>query len=108
VRARTTAEFFDKLGIMFQREQSKGLDATYHFVMAGGEQLERTVRIHDRKIEVSEGLNGKEDFAVKADSRTWLAVTTKEKGPLAAMLSGKLRFKGPLNLFKAFVRCFPV
>jgi NAD-dependent dihydropyrimidine dehydrogenase PreA subunit len=107
VRAKTAGSFFDSLHIMFQRERSKGLDATYHFSLTGEEPLERTVRIVDRKLEVSPGLQGDPDVRVRADSRTWLQITAKERNPLSAMLAGKFRVSGPLRLFKAFVRCFP-
>lgn len=107
VRTKTAESFFGDLHIMFQREQSKELDATYHFRLTGEENLERTVRIHHRKMEVSEGLVGKADVRISADSRTWLQLTAKERRPLGAVLAGKLRVKGPLSLFRAFVRCFP-
>jgi epoxyqueuosine reductase QueG len=107
VRAQTARGFFDDLHILFQRERSKGLDATYHFRVTGAETFDRTVRIHDKKMELSEGLVGKADFSATVDSRTWLGMSAKERGPLGALLTGKLRVKGPLSLFKAFVRCFP-
>ncbi len=107
VRAQTAESFFDSLHIMFQRERSKGLDATYHFSLTGEETLERTVRISDRKMEVTQGLVGKADVRISADSRTWLQLSAKERGALGAILSGKLRVKGSLSIFKAFLRCFP-
>jgi epoxyqueuosine reductase QueG len=107
VRAGTAAGFFEDLHILFQRDQSKGLDATYHFSLNGEETMDRTVRIHDRRLEVLEGLTGKADVTIRADSRTWLQVTAQERNPLIALLAGKLRIRGPLSLFRSFVRCFP-
>ena len=107
VRARTIAGFFADLHIMFQRERSKGLDATYHFSLTGEEAAEHSVRIHDRRIEVLPGLVGKPDVHIRSDSRTWLRLSAGEVSPARALLSGKFRISGPIRLFKAFVRCFP-
>lgn len=107
VRARTAAGFFEDLHILFQRERSKGLNAVYHFHLTGEEAIDRTVHIHDKKMEVSEGLVGTPDFTATVDSRTWLQMANSERGPLVPLLTRKLKVKGPLKLFKAFVTCFP-
>ena len=63
--------------------------------------------IREKSLEVKRGLLGTPDLRIDADSRTWVQIVCKEKNPLRALLTRKLRVKGPFSLFKAFVRCFP-
>jgi epoxyqueuosine reductase QueG len=107
VRPPSAAAFLDNLHILFQREASKGLDATYHFAFTGEENIDGTVTIRNKSIDVKRGHLGNPDLRIDADSRTWIKIVAKEKHPLSALLTRKLRIKGPLSLFKAFVRCFP-
>ena len=58
--------------LSFQREKSKGLNATYHFVFTGDEPAEATMVIKDQKLTVSEGLIGDADLRIQADSAAWL------------------------------------
>jgi epoxyqueuosine reductase QueG len=107
VRASTVASFLENLHILFQREQSKGLDATYHFSFTGEEEIQATITIRDKTLEVKNGLIGKCDVQVSADSPTWIQLTSKERSFLGALLTRKLRVKGPKKLLDAFARCFP-
>jgi epoxyqueuosine reductase QueG len=107
VRAASVSSFLESLHILFQREQSKGLSATYHFTFSGEENLEGTVSIRDRKMEAKKGLHGTADVQVFADSRTWLEVIAGDTKLWTAMLTRKIRIKGPMALMKGFARCFP-
>ncbi|WP_093796951.1 SCP2 sterol-binding domain-containing protein [Sporomusa acidovorans] len=92
---------------LFQRKQSAGIDARYHLSFTGEETLSATVVISNQRIEVSSGLHGKPDLALRADARTWLGFLAKEKSLLPALLTGKIRIKGSPSLLKAFGRCCP-
>ena len=107
VRPGSCQAFLDNIHIMFQREQSKGLSATYHFTFTGEEQVQGTVRIHDRRIESLPGHQGTPDVRVTADARTWLSIVRKERSTLIPMLTGRLKIEGSRALMKAFQRCFP-
>ena len=99
--------FLEALPIIFQRDQSEGLSATYHFTFTGQEECEGTVVIRDKTIQVQEGLVGTADMHVTADSQTWLDFLAKEKNLILALVQRKLRLKGSPSLIKAFARCFP-
>ena len=58
LRPGSTAGFLESLPIVFQRDQSEGLSATYHFTFTGEEQCEGTVVIRDKTIQVQSGLVG--------------------------------------------------
>lgn len=91
----------------FQRNQAKDLDATFHFTFTGKEELEATIYIKDKKIEIQHQLNGKPDVHVIADSETWLKIIRKEIYLLKAILTRKIKVKGNVRLMKLFSKCFP-
>ncbi len=107
LRPDTVANFFNALPLVFQREQSQGLEATYHFSFTGSESVLATVTIKDKTITVFDGHVGKSDIHIKADAKTWIAFLSKEKNLLAAMVSGKIRVKGSPLLMQKFAKCFP-
>ncbi len=107
LRPGSTKGFLESLPIVFQRGQSEGIDATYHFTFTGAEECAGTVVIRDKSIRVTEGLSGTADMHVIADSRTWTAFLAREKNLFAALLSRKIRLKGSLRFMKQFARCFP-
>ena len=99
--------FLESLPLVFQRNQSEGLDATYHFTFTGEEQCEGTVVIRGKTIEVQDGLVGTANMHVTADARTWIDFLAKERNLVWALLRRKIRMKGSPRLLKAFARCFP-
>jgi len=107
LRANSVASFLESLPLLFQREQSQGLDATYHFTFTGSEDVKGTVVIRKKTLEVKEGHAGTPNLRLKADSETWVKFLAKEKNMLWAMLRGKIRVKGSPALLKAFAKCFP-
>ena len=91
----------------FQRDQSAGLNAVFHFTFTGSESAQATVTIRDKTIDVRSGLIGTADCAVTADSATWLGFLRKEKSIIWAIIRRKVRVKGKLSLLTAFGNCFP-
>jgi epoxyqueuosine reductase QueG len=107
LRATSVRGFLASLPIIFQPDQSEGLTATYHFTFTGGENCKGTVAIRDKSIEVKEGHVGTMDLHLIADSRAWVDFLAKEKNLIWALVTRKIRIKGPPRLLKAFARCFP-
>jgi ferredoxin len=108
VRAASVAALFRMgLRLTFQRHQSEGLDAVYHFTFTGAEPGQWTVTIRDRTLTVQEGHEGTADLRVTADSQTWLGIAAGERSVVWALLRRKVRVRGPLRLLRAFGRCFP-
>jgi ferredoxin len=106
-RPRTIRSFLFALPHLFQRHQSEGLAATYHFTFTGEETAEATVVIRDKAIRVEPGHAGKPDLRVTADSRTWLGILAKERSLVWALIRRKIRLGGSPRLLIAFGRCFP-
>jgi ferredoxin len=99
--------FLNGMPLTFQRNRSKGLDATYHFTFTGAEERRATVTIRDQKLEVIEGHSGNPDISVTADTETWLGFLAKERNLVWALLRRKIRIKGSPTLLLAFGKCFP-
>lgn len=107
LRARSIKTFLEFMPRVFQKNQSNGLEATYHFIFTGKEEIRATVLIRDKTIQVTEGLKGAADFEMIADSQTWLQVLAKEKHPIMAIFSRKVRTRGSVKYLIAFRKCFP-
>ena len=83
------------------------MNATYHFTFTGVEERKATIVIHNKKINVEEGLIGEPDLRVTADTKTWLGFLAKEKNLVWALLRRKIRLTGSPKLLIAFGKCFP-
>jgi len=99
--------FLARMPLSFQRHHSEGLAATYHFTFTGKEATEATVTVRDKTIVVKDGHVGAADLSVTADSQTWVGFLRKERSLLWALLTRKIRLKGPPRLLVAFGKCFP-
>jgi len=106
IRQPSVAFFLASMPMAFQRHQSEGLSATYHFTFSGSEKAEATVVIKNKSIRIEHGHEGVPDVRVHADSITWLRVLNKETSMLKEIVLRRIRVKGPLKLFKAFGKCF--
>lgn len=107
LRMTTLAGFLRGMPIAFQRHQSEGLSATYHFTFTGAEAAKATVVIKDKTIRVDDGHTGTSDLRVIADSQTWVGFLRKERSLVWALLRRKIVLKGSPMLLVKFGRCFP-
>ncbi|MBY0587694.1 SCP2 sterol-binding domain-containing protein [bacterium] len=107
VRPNSIDGFLFGLPIVFQAEQSKDLDAVYHFTFKGSSAAQATVTIRNKRVSVETGLHGKANCAVTADADTWVGFLRKERNIVWAILRRKVLVRGPLSLLTAFGRCFP-
>ncbi|WP_342212964.1 4Fe-4S binding protein [Nocardia wallacei] len=108
LRPTSIARFVAGMPLLFQREQSRGLDATYHFTFTGAERRRITVSIHDRTLDITDGHQGTPDIRITADAHTWLRLLTDKSVLPRALLLGRIRPHGSPRLLLAFARCFPM
>ena len=106
VRIPSIAAFLRSAPLAFQRNRSEGLCATYHFTFTGGEATQATITIREKAIAVRSGHEGQADVQVRADSQAWLRVLRRDSSMLKEMLLRRIRVKGPIELLRAFGRCF--
>jgi Fe-S-cluster-containing hydrogenase component 2 len=103
----TIADFLQSMHTSFNRGRAKGLDAAYHFRFTGDERREATVVIRDQQLRVVDGLVGRANLRITADSRSWVAFLARDRSLLRLLVTRKLRLWGsPLWLLR-FGRCFP-
>jgi alkyl sulfatase BDS1-like metallo-beta-lactamase superfamily hydrolase len=107
IRPNSAANFLESLPLVFQPGQSEGINTVYHFTFTGTENLEGTVIIREKTLAVREGLKGKPDLHVTADSQTWIKFLSKEVNLVKALLTRKIKIKGSPKLMMAFAKCFP-
>jgi ferredoxin len=107
LRARGVAAFAVGMPLIFQREASRGLDATYHFSFTGAERGELTVRISNGELTVADGHVGSADLRILADTGTWFGFLAGERSLVWALARRRIRLHGPPRLLTAFGRCFP-
>jgi ferredoxin-NADP reductase/Fe-S-cluster-containing hydrogenase component 2 len=107
LRPRTVGGLLTFMPFVFQPNQSKGLDAVFHFKFTGMEEREVTITIRNRTIDIRDGLVGKANLRVTADAKTWLGFLAREKSLPLALIRRKIRIKGDPRLLLAFGKCFP-
>jgi ferredoxin-NADP reductase/Fe-S-cluster-containing hydrogenase component 2 len=107
LRQRSIAGLLIFMPYVFQPNQSRGLDATFHFTFTGAEQRKVTIKIQNRTLEIREGLLGQAGIQVTADAETWLGFVAKERSLVMALATRKIRLKGDPRLLLAFGKCFP-
>jgi len=107
LRSRSIAGLLNFMPYVFQPNQSRGLDAVFHFSFTGTENREATITIKDRTVDIQDGLIGKPDVHVTADAKTWLGFLAKEKSLPVALITRRIRLKGNPRLLLAFSKCFP-
>ncbi|MDD5139022.1 MAG: SCP2 sterol-binding domain-containing protein [Verrucomicrobiales bacterium] len=107
LRPRSIAALLQGMPLTFQRQAAGKLEATYHFVFMGSEQVEATVVIRSGEMTIENGLQGRPNIKVTADSETWLGFLAKEKNLLWALLARRVKLRGNPKWLLAFGRCFP-
>jgi ferredoxin-NADP reductase len=107
LRPRSIAGLLNFMPYVFQPNQSRGLDAVFHFSFTGTENREATITIKNRTLDIQDGLIGRPDVHVTADAKTWLGFLAKEKSLPVALITRRIRLKGNPKLLLAFGKCFP-
>ncbi|MFH9821927.1 SCP2 sterol-binding domain-containing protein [Streptomyces bobili] len=107
LRANSIDGLVEGLPLIFQREQAKGMSATYHFTFTGDESRQITVTIRDRELDVADGHHGEPDLRITADTRTWLRFLSKPSLLAWALVRRQIKLHGSPRLLRDFGRCFP-
>jgi ferredoxin len=110
MRPTTAANFLSALSWLFQRGQSAGLSAVYHFRFSGRETIDATVTIRDQTIDVRSGLHDTPSVTIRADASSWVKFLRGERPLWRLLMTRSLRLS-PMprgaKLLGAFARCFP-
>jgi len=107
LRPRSIRSLLFGMPLSFQRHAAGKLHAIYHFVFTGNEPAVATVTVGDGKLAVENGLIGRANIKVIADSETWLGFLAGERNLFWALLTRRVRLQGNPKWLLAFKRCFP-
>ena len=107
LRPRSIAGLINLMPYVFQPNQSRGLDATFHFTFTGAERREATITIRNQTLHIKDGLVDRADVHVTADAKTWLGFLAKERRLIPALITRRIRVQGSRKLLLAFGKCFP-
>lgn len=107
LRAETIGGLLYFMPHLFQREKAGDFAATLHFRFSGAETREATIVIEGGKLSVEDGLRGVPDLVVDADSAIWLQFINHEIHIVKALVTRKVRVKGPIKILQKFGACFP-
>jgi epoxyqueuosine reductase QueG len=107
LRPSSARAFFSALPLVFQQGPARGLHATYHFDLHEPDSAQATVRIDDGTLSVEEGLVGVPDLRVTTTGKLWLELTTHQRHPVWAVVTGRLKTRGDRSLLERFAACFP-
>ena len=107
LRTRTIAGLLNFMPYVFQPNQSRGLNAVFHFTFTGAEQREATITIKNRTIDIQDGFVGKADLHVTADAKTWLGFLAREKSLLLALVTRRSASKATRGCFSPSANASP-
>jgi epoxyqueuosine reductase QueG len=97
--------FLDLAQHFFQQGKAKGLDLTYHFTFTGEMSAEATMIIRNQRLESTRGHHGAADLHVTVDGALWMKLVTEEQSMVWAILTRRVRLKGPLRVLKTLKTC---
>jgi ferredoxin len=107
LRPQSARGFLRALPSLISRRAAGDWRAVLQFRFEGAETLDATVTIEGGRVLVDDGLAGKADVHVTADSKTWIGVLREEVSLLSAVLRGRIRVRGNLGTLRRFRKCFP-
>lgn len=104
---RSAEAFIFGAKLVFQPNQSKGIDARYHFLLKGEKDLKTTFVIKNQHLEIEFGHIGKADLLIETQATDWLDFTQGKLNIVWALFTRKIRLTGSIQHLKNFGRCFP-
>lgn len=105
---RSAEEFIFGAKLVFQPNQSKGIDARYHFLLKGKNVVKATFIIKNQQLEILEGHIGTADLIIDTQTKDWLNFTQGKLNIVWALFTRKIKLTGSIQHLKNFGRCFPV
>lgn len=96
---RTPQEFLEEvLPQKFDPEKAAGLTATIQIRLSGENGGDWTLSIRDRKLEVLRGTRENPDMTITMKDKDYVDLVNGDLSGQKAFMTGKLKFKGDMNL----------
>jgi putative sterol carrier protein len=95
----TPKEFLDKvLPEKFDPEKAADLEAVVQFKISGDNGGEWVLTIKDKKLEVTDGTVDKPNMTLIMKDKDYVSLVNGKLSGQKAFMTGKLKFKGDMNL----------
>ena len=99
MEASTPKEFLDKvLPEKFDPEKAADLSAVVQFKISGDDGGEWILTIKDKKLEIRDGTVDSPDMTLIMKDKDYVALVNGKLSGQKAFMTGKLKFKGDMNL----------
>ncbi len=99
MEAKTPQQFFDEiLPVRFNPEKAKGIDVTVQVNITGSNGGNWMIEIKDQKLAVKEETNSAPKLTIGMTDRDFLDLVNDRINTQKAFFTGKIKFKGDLNL----------
>jgi putative sterol carrier protein len=99
MEAKTPQQFFDEiLPLRFKPEKTTGIDVTAQVNISGPKGGNWTVEIKDQKITIKDGTNPSPKLIIGMTDEDFLDLVNDKVSTQKAFFTGKIKFKGDLNL----------
>ncbi|MEE2961666.1 MAG: SCP2 sterol-binding domain-containing protein [Myxococcota bacterium] len=101
-------EYFDSLGERFVTEEAKGLNASFHFELAGDDGGLYTVLVNDGHMEIQEGPFEEPTFTLKMKGEDYIKMAHGKLNGAMAFMTGKMKISGDRSLAQTMKKIFPI
>jgi len=99
MEAQTPKEFFAKqLPERFKPEKAVGINAIAQLTLTGSNGGAWVITIKDQKMQIKEGTDPEATLALQASDKDFMDIMSRKLGVEKAFFTGKIQFKGNLNL----------
>lgn len=105
---RTPDDVWNEMRKSFQAAKTQGLHLTFQWKLSGKDGGHWYLKIDDGKLTIAEGdAPEKANVTFECSAETWVALSNKKLGGMAAYLSGRLSVRGSHATAKKLDTIFP-
>lgn len=90
----------------FNPEKADGVDDVVQMNLSGEGGGQYVLHVHDRQVDVSEGVAESPTLTLDAPADVWLSVENGQTNPMMAMMTGKVKLRGSVPFATKFMGMF--
>lgn len=101
----TAIDFLERLPTKVPAEALEGVETQFHFDLSGDGGGQRTVKVRDGALDVTEGLHGEAKCSVQGNADDFVQVVTGQMNPMMAVMTGKIKISNVSEMMR-YARMF--
>lgn len=90
----------------FNPEKADGVDDVVQMNLSGEGGGQYVLHVHDRQVDISEGVAESPTLTLDAPADVWLSVENGQTNPMMAMMTGKVKLRGSVPFATKFMGMF--